>query len=111
MELTVDDDAAAAGLVALVVTVVELLVEALKREAVRRMEEGDLTDDETERLGRTLLALEEELERLKDQEGIAEETDQLREDLDDLIADAVRELSESDLGPDVRLDTNTGNEK
>jgi hypothetical protein len=111
MELTVDDDAAAAGLVALVVTVVELLVEALKREAVRRMEEGDLTDDETERLGRTLLALEEELERLKDQEGIAEETDQLREDLDDLIADVVRELSESDLGPDVRLDTNTGNEK
>jgi hypothetical protein len=111
MELTVDDDAAAAGLVALVVTVVELLVEALEREAVRRMEEGDLTDDETERLGRTLLALEEELERLKDQEGIAEETDQLREDLDDLIADAVRELSESDLGPDVRLDTNTGNEK
>lgn len=105
MELTVDDDAAAAGLVALVVTVVELLVEALEREAVRRMEEGDLTDEETERLGRTLLALEEELERLKEQEGIAEETDQLREDLDDLIADAVRELSESDLGPDVRLDT------
>lgn len=53
------------GLGQLVLTIVELLRELLERQAVRRVEAGSLTAEETERLGRTFRALRQEMETLK----------------------------------------------
>lgn len=88
----VDGEEAADGLVALVVAVVELLVETMEREALRRMESGDLTDEEIERLGQQFAALEEEVERMKDDHGVEAAVEDLRDDLDGLVRDAVGEL-------------------
>lgn len=96
--IEVDGDDAGKGLVALVITVVELLVEAMEREAVRRMERDDLSPEEIERLGAQLAAIEDELERLKESEGIEEGVDNLRGDLDDLISDALVDMANREPG-------------
>jgi hypothetical protein len=94
MEVEVEDtDGPHSGLVALVLTVVELLVEALEKEAIRRMESGELSEEEIERLGVTIQALWGEIDRLKAEEGVEDQVDELRGDLDSLIDDAVRDLA------------------
>lgn len=47
------------SVVKLVLTLVELLRRLMERQAIRRMEQGTLTDDETEKLGTSLMRLEE----------------------------------------------------
>ena len=53
------------GLAQLVLTLVELLRQLMERQALRRMDEGTLDDDEIERLGQTFMLLEERMEELK----------------------------------------------
>lgn len=54
-----------AGVARLVLTLVELLRQVMEHQAVRRMEGGDLTDEQVERLGLALLRLERRLEEVK----------------------------------------------
>lgn len=71
IETTTDD--VEAGLGRLVLTLVEFLRQVLEHQAVRRMEGGTLSDDEIERLGLALMRLQERLEQIKHQFGLAGE--------------------------------------
>src|SRR5919204_569730 len=63
----------ARGLAQLVLTVIELLRQLMERQAVRRVEAGGLTDDQIERLGQTLMALEQRMDELKQDFGLRDE--------------------------------------
>lgn len=58
------------SVIRLVLTVVELIRGLLERQAVRRVESGTLTPEETERLGRALMQLEDTVRQLAEQHGI-----------------------------------------
>jgi hypothetical protein len=58
------------GLAQLVLTLVELLRQLMERQALRRMEQDALTDDEIERLGETFMKLEQRMEELKREFGL-----------------------------------------
>lgn len=92
--IDVEGGEASDGVMTLVVTVVELLLDALEREAIRRMESGNLTDEEIERLGSQLAAIEAEIEDLKHEQGIEDGVENLRGDLDGLVSDAIEQLEE-----------------
>lgn len=51
----------------------KLLHELLERQGIRRIEAGSLTDDRIERLGLTLMRQAEEIDRLRQEFGLAEE--------------------------------------
>ena len=61
------------GLAQLVLTLVELLRQLMERQALRRVEAGNLDDETVERLGRTLMALEERMDELKEVFGLSDE--------------------------------------
>ena len=63
LEATPDD--VEAGLARLVLTLVEFLRQVLEHQAVRRMEGGGLSDDEIERIGLTLMRLQQKLDEIK----------------------------------------------
>lgn len=93
--IDVDGENARDGLMTLVVTLVELLLDAMEREAIRRMESGMLTDEEIERLGTQLASLEAEIDRLKTDEGINRSVDDLRGELNGLVDDLVHRVDDS----------------
>ncbi|QKW09994.1 gas vesicle protein K [Streptomyces sp. NA04227] len=68
-----DTDNAGRDLVSLVLTVVELLRQLMERQAVRRFDEGDLTDDQVEKVGTTLLLLEDRMNALCEQHDLRRE--------------------------------------
>lgn len=71
--ISLDPDNVRKGLGQLVLTLVELIRKLLEKQALRRIDSGSLTDEEVERLGRTLLGLEEQIQWLKGEFGLTDE--------------------------------------
>jgi len=61
------------GLAKLVLTLVELIRKLLEKQAMRRMEGGSLSDEEIERIGETLMKLENKMQELKETFGLKDE--------------------------------------
>jgi Gas vesicle protein K len=71
--IDLDRDNAEHGLVALVLTIVELLRQLMERQAVRRLETGTLTDEQVERMGSALMALDEQMALMREHFGLSPE--------------------------------------
>ena len=65
-----DPETVERGLVTLVLTVVELLRQLMERQALRRVEGGDLTDEQVEQIGLTLMALDDRMGELLEHFGL-----------------------------------------
>jgi hypothetical protein len=61
-----DPDSVQRDLFKLVLTIIELLRQLMEAQALRRVDEGDLTDEQVEGLGLGLMHLEEAMEELKE---------------------------------------------
>ncbi|MGW5364240.1 gas vesicle protein K [Actinopolymorpha pittospori] len=75
------------GLGQLVVALLELVRDLLERQAVRRMDGGDLSAGEIERLGQALLELEEKFVELREIFGVGREGIRLPIDVDQLLGE------------------------
>jgi uncharacterized protein YjiS (DUF1127 family) len=60
------------GLAQLVLTLVELLRQLMERQALRRMDNGTLSDEQIERLGDTFLKLDQRMRELTEHFGLEE---------------------------------------
>jgi hypothetical protein len=71
--ISADAEAVENGLAKLVLSIIELVRRLLERQALRRMDGGNLTEAEIERLGAALMKLEEKMEELKRVFGLTDE--------------------------------------
>ncbi|MCX5327067.1 gas vesicle protein K [Streptomyces sp. NPDC055059] len=68
-----DPDTVERDLMKLVLTVVELLRQLMERQALRRFDTGDLSEDQEERIGLTLMLLDDRMAELRERYGLRPE--------------------------------------
>ena len=68
-----DPESVERGLAQLVLTVVELLRQLMERQALRRIDGGNLSEEQVERLGKTFMELDQRMEQLREEFGLDEE--------------------------------------
>ncbi|HSJ20155.1 MAG TPA: gas vesicle protein K [Nocardioidaceae bacterium] len=68
-----DSESVQRDLMKLVLTIIELVRQLMERQALRRVDEGDLTDEQVEELGVGLMRLEEAMTELREQFDLAPE--------------------------------------
>ena len=65
--LETDSESVQRDLMKLVLTIIELVRQLMERQAIRRVDEDDLADEQVEELGLGLMRLEEAMTRLREQ--------------------------------------------
>jgi len=71
--ISADPEIVENGLAKLVLSIIELIRRLLEKQALRRMDGGNLTEEEIERLGNALMKLEEKMAELKRVFGLSDE--------------------------------------
>jgi len=104
MTVEIDEGNLKQGVLGLVVALVEVIQDALRHQAIRRMEGGSLTEEEMERLGEALMELDEAIEQIKEEMGIAETVRSVRDGLDRVVDDLLDDF----INPDKWLKTTEG---
>ena len=92
MPIDINEDNLKHGLLGLVIAIVEIIRDALKHQALRRMEGGSLSDEEIERLGRALEEIDIAIDQMKEEQGVNETVKNVRDGLDDLVDDVLDQM-------------------
>jgi len=92
MPIDINEDNLKHGLLGLIIAIVEVIRDALKHQALRRMEGGSLTDEEVERLGRALEEIDIAIDQMKEEQGVTDTVKQVRDGLDDLVDDVLDQI-------------------
>ena len=85
MPIDIDEKNLKHGVLGLVIALVEIIKEALRLQALKRMEGGSLTEEEMDRLGRALMDLDTAIEEIKKEQGISESVKSVRDGLDNIV--------------------------
>ena len=75
--ISADPEAIENGLARLVLSIIELVRRLLEKQALRRMDRGNLSDEEIERLGNALMKLEDKMNEMKAAFGLSDDDLQL----------------------------------
>jgi len=89
MPIDIDEDNLKHGVLGLVMALVEIIRDALRLQGFKRMDGGNLKDDEIERLGEALADLDTAIEEIKEEQGITESVKAVRDGLDEIVDDVV----------------------
>jgi hypothetical protein len=85
----IDEKSLKHGVLGLVIAIVEIIRDALKLQAIRRMEGRSLSEEEVERLGEALMDLDTAIEEIKQEQGIFESVKSVRDGLDRIVDDVL----------------------
>jgi hypothetical protein len=89
MAIDINEDNLKHGVLGLVLALVEVIRDALRIQAFKRMESGILSEEECERLGEALMDLDIALEEIKEEQGITESVQAVRDGLDEIVDDVI----------------------
>jgi len=92
MPIDIDEDNLKHGVLGLVLALVEIIEDALKLQAMKRMEGGSLSEEETERLGEALMDLDVAIEEIKKEQGVTESVKSVRDGLDSIVDDVLDKM-------------------
>jgi hypothetical protein len=92
MPIDINEDNLRQGLLGLVIAIVEIVRDSLKHQALRRMEGGSLNEEEIERLGKALKDIDLAIDQIKEEQGIRESVQSVRDGLDEAVNDIVDKI-------------------
>ncbi len=92
MAIHLDEDNLKQGVLGLVIALVQIIRDALRIQAMKRMEGGGLTEDEIDRLGRTLMDMDEVIADIIREQGLTETVRSVRNGLDSLVDDFLDQM-------------------
>ncbi|MFH1933258.1 MAG: gas vesicle protein K [Pseudomonadota bacterium] len=92
MPIDIDEKNLKHGVLGLVVALVEIIKDALRLQALKRMEGGSLTEEEMERLGEALMDLDTAIEEMKKEQGISESVKSVRDGLDSIVDEVLDKM-------------------
>jgi len=107
MAINIDENNLKQGVLGLVMALVEVIRDALRTQAVKRMESGVLTEEECERLGTALMDLDEALEEIIRDQGLVESVRSVRDGLDNLVSEVVDRMINPGRWEEERISSGT----
>ncbi|MCJ7610547.1 gas vesicle protein K [Candidatus Bathyarchaeota archaeon] len=94
MVLDIDEKNLKNGVLGLVLALVEIIRDALRIQALKRMESGTLTDQEMERLGEAFMDMDIAIEEIKKEHGMMQSVQAIRDGLDDLVNEMLLDITD-----------------